>query len=325
MRAAFLVDEANFKRYCREVPSDWEIAHFGNKGYDPAALAATGAQAVLIDPMLPLTGETIGKMPGLKIIQSFGVGYNQIDLQAAAAAGIYVCNNAGVNAAAVAEQTVLLMLAVLRSYHEAEAMTYAARQGEYKGRCFAQGLKELGECKVGLVGLGAIGKEAAARLAPFGCQVCYHKPHRLPEPNPWNVTYAELDELLATCDIVSLHLPVQPETVHIMNAETIGRMKPGAILINTSRGELVDQEAVCGALESGALGGFGADTLAPEPVQPDNPIISLPEELRNRVALSPHIGGITAGTFHRSYRSAIANMKKALEGARPDHVVNGLN
>lgn len=324
MRAAFLVDKQNFKAYCHEIPEDWEIVHFGNGDYKPEDLASTGAQAVLIDPMLPLNGEAIGRMKELKIIQSFGVGYNQIDLQAANTAGVYVCNNAGVNAAAVAEQTVLLMLAVLRKYHEAEAMTYSARQGEFKGRCFAQGLKELGECKVGLVGLGAIGKETAVRLAAFGCQVCYYKPHRLPEPNPWQVAYSGLDELLAGCDIVSLHLPVTPETVNIMDGQTIGRMKDGAILINTSRGELVDQEAVCRALESGKLGGFGADTLAPEPVQSDNPIINLPEELRNRVALSPHIGGITSGTFHRSYRNAIENMEKALRGERPDHVVNNL-
>lgn len=324
MRAAFLVDKQNYEAYCHEIPEHWEILHFGNEDYDPEELAATRAQAILIDPMLPLAGETIGKMQELKMIQSFGVGYNRIDLSAADQAGVYVCNNAGVNAAAVAEQTILLMLAVLRKYHEAETMTYAARQGEFKGRCFAQGLKELGECRVGLVGLGAIGKEVALRLAAFGCQVCYHKPHRLPEPNPWQVTYSELDELLAGCDIVSLHLPVNPETVNIIHDQTIGKMRDGAILINTSRGELVDQEAVCRALESGKLGGFGADTLAPEPVRPDNPIINLPEELRNRVALSPHIGGITSGTFHRSYRSAIENMEKALRGERPNHVVNRL-
>lgn len=324
MQAAFLVDENNFAAYCREVPADWEIVHFGNRDYDPEALAATQAQAILIDPMLPLNGEVIGSMRELKIIQSFGVGYNQIDLQAADTAGAYVCNNAGVNAAAVAEQTVLLMLAVLRKYHEAESMTYSARQGEFKGRCFAQGLKELGECRVGLIGLGAIGKETARRLAAFGCQVRYHKPHRLPEPNPWQVTYSGLDELLAGCDIVSLHLPVNPGTVHLIDSQSIEKMKDGAILINTSRGELVDQEAVCRALERGKLGGFGADTLAPEPVQPDNPIINLPEELQNRVALSPHIGGITSGTFYRSYRNAIENIEKALRGERPDHVVNHL-
>lgn len=324
MRIAFLVDEKNFEAYCRKVPENWEIVQFGNGEYDPERLVETRAQAVLIDPMLPLDGGTIGRMKELKIIQSFGVGYNQIDLQAATAAGVYVCNNAGVNAAAVAEQTILLMLAVLRNYHEAEVMTYKARQGEYKGRCFANGLKELGECKVGLIGLGAIGKETALRLASFGCKVCYHKPHRLPEPNLWQVTYSELDELLACCDIVSLHLPVTPQSVNMINSQTIGKMKDGAILINTSRGELVDQEAVCRALESGKLGGFGADTLAPEPVRPDNPIVNLPEELRNRMALSPHIGGITSGTFHRSYHSAIENMEKALGGERPDHVVNSL-
>lgn len=324
MRAAFLVDEKNFEAYCQKVPLEWEVVHLGNGGYDPQALIDTGAQAVLIDPMLPLEGKTIRQMEGLHIIQSFGVGFNQIDLSAAREAGVWVCNNAGVNAAAVAEQTVLLMLAVLRRYHEAEAMTYAARQGEYKGRCFAQGLTELGECSVGLVGLGAIGKETAVRLSAFGCRVRYYKPHPLPEPNPWQVSYTRLDKLLASSDIVSLHLPVTPETTGLMNTETIGSMKEGAILINTSRGELVDQEAVCQALARGRLGGFGADTLAPEPVRPDNPILHLPEELRRRVALSPHIGGITAGTFRRSYHSAIENMERALRGDRPNHVVNGL-
>lgn len=324
MRAAFLVDKKNFEAYCHAVPKNWDIIHFGNEVYDPKDLVSTQAQAVLIDPMLPLGKEAIQSMKELKIIQSFGVGYNQIDLEAAQTRGVYVCNNAGVNAAAVAEQTILLMLAVLRNYHEAENMTYTARQGEYKGQCFAQGLKELGECKVGLIGLGAIGKEVAARLAAFGCQVCYHKPHKIPEPNPWGVTYAGLDELLETCDIVSLHLPVTPQSAGMIDNQVIEKMKNGAILINTSRGELVDQEAVCRALAGGKLGGFGADTLTPEPVQKDNPIIQLSEELRCRVALSPHIGGITAGTFHRSYRNAIANMEKALRGERPEHIVNNL-
>ena len=324
MKLTCMIDEENFKNYAPDLPPEWEITHLGNRPADAATLAATGAQAILIDPMLPMTGEMMAALPELKIIHSFGVGYNRIDLEAARQRGIYVCNNAGVNAVAVAEQTVLLMLAVLRNYHEGEAMVYAARQGEFKGRCFRRGLRELGECRVGLLGLGAIGKEVALRLAGFGCEIWYYKPHPISHPEDFHAEPHTREEILSQCDIVSLHLPVNPDTEHLICERTLGMMKPGAILINTSRGELVDQDAVCRALKAGTLGGFGADTLAPEPVQPDNPFLALPEEIRCRMALSPHIGGITASTFVRSYRKAIGDMEAALLGRRPENIVNHL-
>lgn len=325
MKVAVIVDKANFDRYAPAGHSSWEFIHFRGTGADEVSrLAGSGADAILVDPTIPLPGEIITKMPALKIIHSFGVGYNWIDIGAAAKAGIFVCNNAGVNATAVAEQTILLMLAVLRKYHESEIMVYSARQGEFKIHCLENSLTELGECSVGLVGFGAIGKEVARRLAGFSCSVYYYKPNPIPDPERYNVQYLGKDELLAKCDVISLHLPVKPETENFICDETLGMMKPGAILINTSRGELVDQEAVCRALINGQLGGFGADTLAPEPVLPDNPVINLPEDIRAKVALSPHIGGITTKTFRNSYVKAFKNIEAALNGERPGDIVNGL-
>lgn len=174
MKLTFMVDLENFNTYCQNIPDGWEITHLGNSPANETTLIATEAEAILCDPMIPISASVIQSMPQLKIIHSFGVGFDQIDLAAAENAGIYVCNNAGVNPSAVAEQTILLILASLRRFHEAEAMTYAARQGEYKQLCFKNGLPELSELKVGLLGFGAIGKETAQRLAAFECEIYYH-------------------------------------------------------------------------------------------------------------------------------------------------------
>ena len=323
MKIVVMVDKKSYDRYSKVIPKEWEIIHL-EADCDDETLVETNADAILMDPMSPLKGSVISKMKTLKIIHSLGVGYNLIDLEAAKEAGIYVCNNAGVNGGAVAEQAILLMLAALRHFREAEDTVYAAKQIEYKIKCFTNGLIELGSCKVGLLGFGAIGKATALGLAGFGTEVWYHKPSPLSEENIYNAESHSMEEILRECDIVSLHMPVLPETINIIDEKAINMMKPGAILVNTSRGELVDQDAVCKALLSGHLGMFAADTLYPEPVQPDNPIINLPESIRNRLVLSPHIGGITEATFIRSYEWVVENFTAVFEGKRPKNIVNGL-
>ncbi len=243
------------------------------------------------------------------------MAYNAIDIRAAQKAGIYVCNNAGVNAKAVAELTVMLMLTVLKNFRWNEDMVYAGRQIEAKNACFENGLPELGSQKVGLVGCGAIGRELAAMLKPFGCELFYYDV--LGKNAALEMTFIPLEELYASCDIVSLHVPVTPETVNMINDGSLRMFKRGAILINTARGELLDQEAVVRALKSGQLSGFGTDTLAPEPVLSDNPFLkALPGELRRRVSISPHIGGLTAGSYIRTYEHIMKNIE-AVERGEP--------
>ncbi|NLO98390.1 MAG: GyaR protein [Peptococcaceae bacterium] len=323
MKIAILVNRANLERYTTPgaIIPDWELIHLGNDALNKERLIATDADAMLVDPMIPITADIIEGLPHLKLIHSQGVAYNLIDLEAARKAGIFVCNCAGVNASAVAEQAILLILALLRNFRENEDMVYAARQKEAKNRCFENGLKELNECHVGIVGLGAIGKELARMLKAFGCKLSYYS--RTPKPE-CQIPYLPLDDLYAQCDIISLHVPVNQETINLIDEQAINKMKRGAILINTARGELVDQEAVCRALMDGRLGGAGFDTLAPEPVQPDNPFLALPSEVRRKVALSPHIGGITAGCFYRSFNIIWNNMRRIAEGQRPSNIVNGL-
>ena len=322
MKAALLVNRENFETYAPSVPEDWTLVHLGSGVPDAQKVIATGADVLVVDAIMRIGPDIIGHMPNLKMIHSQGVAYNGIDLKAAADAGVYVCNNAGVNAQAVAEQTILLILALLRNFRVFEDMTYTGHQMQAKTSCFKNGLPELGSMRVGIVGLGAIGQATSERLKAFGCRLSYYS--RTPKPE-CGIEYLPLDELYAKSDIVSLHVPVTPQTENMINDEALLKFKRGAMLINTARGELVDHRAVVRALVSGQLGSFGADTLAPEPVLQDNPFLtSLPEQYRERVALSPHVAGITAGCFIRAYENVYANIGAIGRGQRPSCIVNGI-
>lgn len=321
MKIAILLEEGNFRRYAspEKLPAEDELRLFGNGEPDEDAIAAFGPDVIVADPMTPVRGSLIRKLPELKLIQSQGVGYHLFDCRTARELGIPVANSAGANATAVAEQAVLLMLGVLRHVKEFDRMTFDARQAEAKGRCFREGVTELRDCHVGLVGFGAIGKATAELLRAFGCRVSYW--NRTPKPDS-GFEAMELEALVKSCDILSLHVAVTPETTGMVNDALLSAMKPGSILINTARGEIVDQEALCRALISGHLAGAGLDTLSPEPVTAENPVLNLPAEVRERVLLSPHIGGITEGSFRRYFDLIWENVRRVKAGEPPKNVVN---
>jgi len=324
MRIALRINKDNMDTYSDPamLRPDWELIQLGNGEVPDAVTAATDAEVLVVDAITPVTAELIAAMPNLKIIHSQGVAFNRIDCEAAAARGIYVCNNAGVNATAVAEHTVMLMLDLLRRFAASQAAVYAGGQMGFKSGCFADALPELMGLHVGFIGLGAIGMETARRLQAFGCELCYND--RFPIENDLGLQLCSREEVLQNCDIVSLHVPVTPETTHMINEETLALMRPGAILINTARGELVDQEAIARALISGRLGGYGTDTLSPEPVPADLPLLHLPEEVRARLAVTPHVAGLTAGSFRRTYRNIWSNLAALQDGQRPRFIVNGV-
>ena len=322
MKIALLVNRDNFEAYAPPVPGDWDIVYMGNGEPDAAAVIATKADVLIVDAIMTIGGKIIEAMPGLKLIHSQGVGFAGIDLEAADRAGVYVCNNAGANAKSVAEHTLLLALALLKKFRLYEDMVYTGRQMEAKTECFAHGLPELSSRKVGIVGMGAIGRASAALFAAFGCEVRYFSRTEKPDCSH---QYLPLKALYASSDILSLHCPVTPETTGMIGSRALSQMKDGAILINTARGELVDHLAVAEALKSGKLSGFGADTLAPEPVLSDNPFLNaLPQALRARVALSPHVAGITANCFIRGYQNVFRNIEAVQRGSRPGCIVNGV-
>lgn len=321
MKIAILLEEGNFRRYAspEKLPADYELHIFGNGEPDEDAIAAFSPDVIVADPMTPVRESLLRKLPDLKLLQSQGVAFNLFDHAAARKLGIPVTNTAGANATSVAEQTVLLMLGVLRHVKEFDRMTFEARQAEAKGRCFRSGITELRDCHVGLVGFGAIGKATAELLRAFGCRVSYW--NRTPKQDT-GFEAMELDELIRSSDILSLHVAVTPETTGMVNDDFLNSMKYGSILINTARGEVVDQEALCRALISGRLAGAGLDTLNPEPITADNPVLGLPPEVRDRVLLSPHIGGITVGSFRRYFDIIWENVRRVGAGETPMNIVN---
>ena len=290
-------------------------------------LAMAGdADFIVADAICRIPGELIERMPNLRLIHSEGVAFNGIDIEAARRRHVYVCNSQGMNATAVAEQTILLMLGMLRNVVRNDRAVREGKQIQTKEEYMRRGdLRELSDCTVGLVGFGNIARKTVVLLHAHGVEtILYTKRTPLPpeEEETLGVQFRTQAELLAESDIVSLHLPVNQETAGIADAAFFSAMKDGAMLVNTSRGELVDDSALTEALRSGKLAMAALDTLDHEPVQPDHPLLQVPDEIAERLIFSPHIGGITASSFRRSYAMIWEDIQAAAEGRTPKRVVN---
>jgi phosphoglycerate dehydrogenase-like enzyme len=250
-----------------------------------------GDADVLLHVLKPVTSEVMDAAPGLKLIQKIGVGVNTIDLEHARRRGIAVCNMPGTNSRAVAEATLMLMLMTLRRARDLDAAT---RAGE--------GWREIGGRTVGLVGYGAVPRILAPVLSGLGGRVLYTA--TTPKPDA-AAEWRDLDALLAESDIVSLHLPLSDATEHLVDAAALAQMKPGAILINTARGGLVDQEALADALRGGRLLAAGLDVFAREPISADAPLLAL-----DNVVVQPHVAWLTQETLGRSLAVAMENCRR---------------
>ncbi len=265
---------------------------------------------VLWHVLKPCSAAMIAAAVRLRLIQKIGVGVNTIDLEAAKARAIPVCNLPGTNTRAVAELTLALMLATLRRLPRFDA---ALRGGVWSDPVMQDGLGELGARTVGLVGYGAIPRLLAPVLAALGCRVVYTarsaRPDAVGERRP-------LHALLAESDVVSLHVPLTSETEKLINAAALAEMRPGAVLINTARGGLVDQAALTEALRSGRLAAAGLDVFADEPPAVGDTLLSLPN-----VVITPHIGWLTTGTFDRSFALAAENCRRIAAGLELLHRV----
>ncbi|MBR0667840.1 hydroxyacid dehydrogenase [Roseomonas hellenica] len=267
---------------------------------------------VLWHVLKPVTSAHMDAAPSLKLIQKIGVGVNTIDVEAAKARGIAVCNLPGTNSPAVAEMTLLLMLGALRQAARFDAATRAGN-GWAQPPAVQDGLRELGGLTVGLIGAGAVPRALAPVLHALGCHVLYTA--TAPKPDGPG-EFRSLDALLVESDLVSLHAPLTPATRHMIGAAAIARMKPGAVLVNTARGGLVDTAALAAALTSGRLSAAGIDVFEEEPVASGNPLLSLPN-----VLLAPHIAWLTTGTFARSFALAAENCRRLRDGAALLHRV----
>jgi phosphoglycerate dehydrogenase-like enzyme len=255
--------------------------------------------------------------PHLKLLQIMSAGYERIDLDLAARYGVPVATFGDAMASVVAEHTLLLILAVYRRLLTLDA---AVRSGAWRKE--EPPLRELRGRQVGLVGLGYIAEAVAQRLRGFDVSVVYTaRSRRPPEVEAaLGARYMPLDDLLRTSDIVSVHAALTPSTRGLIGARELGLMKSDAVLINTSRGAVVDQAALAAALDSGALGGAGLDVLEPEPPVPDDPLL----RLRNVVVLTPHSGGQSEEVWPRIVQACFDNVQRVARGEAPKFIARPL-
>jgi D-3-phosphoglycerate dehydrogenase len=291
----------------RVAPPELDL-HFA-KSYDDAEQLGLAEQAeILFVGWAAVTEPMLERAKKLRMIEKWGIGVDRIDVEAARRRKIPIAITAGANAGPVAELAIALMLGVYRRLAWVDS-------GMRRGKWLKAEMRELGYQlagkTVGLVGFGNIGRMLARRLRGFDVSVFYYDARRAPvaTETELNVRYCSLEDILCKSDIVSLHAPFTPQTARMINAKSIATMKDGAVLINTARGELVDEKALYDALASGKLRGAGLDAFDPEPPAPDNPLLTL-----DNVLVTPHTGGAVFDNVENVARHAIGNILKFLKG-----------
>ena len=268
-----------------------------------AALARDDIAAILLRGSPPLTGRVLAAAPGLKIIAKHGAGVDSVDIAAATRRGIAVMVANGANADAVAEHALALMLSLAR---ELPRFDRDVRSGAWRN--LDQFTRDFSARTVGIVGYGQIGERTARLAQACGARVVIHTRSAITPPA--GMTYEPaLDRLLETVDIVSLHCPLTDQTRGLIGAAQLARMKPGALLINTARGPVIDEAALVAALKSGKLAGAALDTFAVEPPDPVHPLFTLPN-----VLVTPHIAAATTGAMARMGTIAANNILCWLRG-----------
>ena len=292
----------------QELEEIGELTVYERTKPEEVASRFNGAQIVLLNKT-PLTAELIEQAKDLRMIGVLATGYNVVDVAAAKRCGIPVCNVPGYSTAAVAQMTMALLLECTQ---QVGLHNTAIKQGQWQNNkdfCFWNvPLMELYGKTIGIIGCGAIGTAVAKAAEALGMRV-------LITPRD-SENYVNLETLLQRSDVVSLHCPQTAENLHMINAQTIAQMKDGAILINTARGGLVDEQAVKDALESGKLAYFAADVVSKEPIAADNPLLTA-----KNCILTPHIAWAPRETRERLHLITAENIRAFL-GGTPQNVVN---
>ncbi|ADL18527.1 Glyoxylate reductase [Acidilobus saccharovorans 345-15] len=281
---------------------------------------AKGAQALVTMLEDKVTCDVIEALsPELRIIAQYAVGFDNIDLECATKHGVYVTNTPDVLTDATADLTWALILAVARRIVESDAYV---RSGGWKSSGTAWhptmmlGFDLVGKT-LGIVGGGRIGQAVARRAKGFDMRIIYNSRRRHPEMEALGATYVDLDELFRESDIVTLHVPLTPETQNLVNESRLRLMKRTAIVVNTARGKVVDIDALYRALKEGWIAGAGLDVYPTEPLDPSHPITKL-----SNVVLTPHIGSATRETRAKMAELVYRNLEAFSRGERPPTLVN---
>ena len=291
----------------RAAPPELEL-RFADSYDEAVQMALVEPAQFLLPGFAPVSAAMLQRANRVRMIQKWGIGIDSIDLDAVRKRGVVLAITAGANAAPVAELAIALMLAV---YRRIPYVNRAMREGRWPTPEMRETCFQITGKTVGLVGFGAIGRMLARRLRGFDAQVIYFDTQVADSDTEAQLQarHVGLDELLRRSDIVSLHAPLTAQTTRMVNANSIARMKDGAVLINTARGALVDEQALYQALVSGKLRGAGLDAFDPEPPAKDNPLLSL-----DQVVVTPHAGGGVFDNVDHVARHALGNIMRFLRG-----------
>lgn len=292
-----------------EVVARYELA----RTRDPSVLAEglAGAWAAVAGSE-PYTRSVFAASPELKALLRWGTGSDAIDIAAATEAGVAVITTPGVNAEAVADMALMLMLACIRRL---PALDQAVRTTAWR---LDGPTRDLAGATVGVVGLGAIGRAVTRRLRGFGCRVLAVEPY--PDEDfcaEYEVELTELEGMLPRVDVLTLHAPANPSSRGLIGARELERLPSHAVLVNTARGDLVDQAALAHALQNGQIAAAGLDVFAEEPVPPEDPILAAPNTI-----VSGHISSFTELGLEGTKQALLANVRAVVEGRLPDSCLN---
>ncbi|MBI4291718.1 MAG: phosphoglycerate dehydrogenase [Betaproteobacteria bacterium] len=278
---------------------------------EETATVFAGVEGAILTAFEKVPRSVIEAAPRLRALSKYGVGIEAIDLEAATERGIPVTNTPGANSLGVAEHTVALILSLLRQVPQLDRLVRADRWND--GRRLIGG--DVEGSTLGLAGFGSIGQLVGRRAGALGMRVIAYDPFQSDETvaAAGAERVAQLDDLLAASDVVSLHMSVTAETRRLFNAERFSRMKPGALFVNTARAALVDQDALIAALRERHLAGAALDVFEPEPLAPGGPLLDL-----DNVIITPHHAGTTVRTRERTLKQAATNLVRMLDGELPE-------
>ncbi|WP_029117041.1 2-hydroxyacid dehydrogenase [Mycobacterium sp. URHB0044] len=294
--------------------ADWLDIRYCAEDDDDAFYRELPEADVIWHVLRPLSGEDLARAPKCRLVHKLGAGVNTIDVDAATEHGIAVANMPGANAPSVAEGTVLLMLAVLRRLPALDAATRAGA-GWPSDPTLGETVRDIGSCTVGLVGYGNVAKRVETIVTAMGARVLHTSTR-----DDGHASWRSLPDLLAASDVVSLHLPLTDRTEGMLDSPALALMNPEAVLVNTSRGAIIDEAALVEALRAGRLAGAGLDVFAVEPVAPDNPLLAI-----DNVVLTPHVTWYTADTMRRYLGEAVDNCERLRDGRDLVNLVNQLD
>ncbi len=316
-----------FERRKVGIPPEWDVNFAKDWGEEEVIEACRDADLLLVPAANPpITAKVIQNINTIRFLQVFGAGFDKVDIDAAREVELPVANTPGQNATTVAEFTIGMLVALQRKILIGKREVKAGNHESIHREFIISGLKEIRGATIGLLGLGAIGR-LVARMANFmGAKVSYYDLYRADKSieEELKVTYCSFEELLANNEVISLHVPLNNHTRGLISKDEFALMQPGTLLINTARGEIIDQAALVEALESGHLGGAAVDHFAPDPPPIDHPLLTLSAAANDRLIITPHIAGVTAGSFTRMLKDAVENLQRVAAGENPRYVVNGI-